>query len=351
MRISIHCMIRSQIAVAGVVATSLVVCSIVEVLAQSSSTSAARDQSSDSSVRMQAVSTQVNCSDRRMYVAAWISNLAFARYTGTRQGSYCVDYPTSGNASTTLGGLECGAWNGHSRHHYVQSGTWVDLPNRDPYLWAGNCQEIACQVLGPEYYWNGSECVYTPGSPIIIATRQGVVYRLTSPAEGVWFDIDGDGAPERVAWTAPDSDIAFLALDRDGDSQITSGNELFGNHTLAGSPNGFDALMKMAMGTNGGIRRGSVSSDDPVFASLLLWTDRNHNGISEPSELQPASRLLSEIGLGYGIHMRRDQFGNLYRFRGWATIRTAPGRNRADGPDEEKRRQRVIYDVIFQILP
>jgi hypothetical protein len=69
--------------------------------------------------------------------------------------------------------------------------------------------------------------------------------------------------------------VAFLALDRDGDGQITSGEELFGNHTLEGSANGFEALQRTAMESNGGVRRGSVSADDPVYAQLLLWTDRN----------------------------------------------------------------------------
>jgi len=318
--------------------------------AQCNSTSSAADQSTNGSVQMHAVSTQINCTDRRMYVSAWISNLAFACYSGSRSGSFCVDYPTSGNASTTIGGLECGAWNGHSRHHYVQSGTWIDLPNRDPVLYAGDCEVIACQQMGPDYYWNGSECVYTPGSPIVIATGKGAVYSFTSAAQGLVFDIDGDGDVEQVAWTSANSDVAFLALDRDGDGRITSGKELFGNHTLPGSPNGFDALMKTAMASNGGVLRGSVSSDDPVYASLLLWTDRNHNGLSEATELRPASELLSEIGLGYGLHMRRDGVGNMFRFRGWATIRTAPGRNAASGPDEEKLRKRVIYDVFLDIL-
>ena len=48
------------------------------------------------------------------------------------------------------------------------------------------------------------------------------------------FDIDGDGVPEQISWTEADSDVAFLALDRDGDGRITSGKELFGNHTLPG---------------------------------------------------------------------------------------------------------------------
>jgi hypothetical protein len=319
------------------------------VQAQCNSTSSAADQSTNGSVRMQAVSTQINCTDRVMYVKGWIENLSFACITGTAQSGYCIANKPDGNASVTLGAQACGPWTGQSRHWYFQGTTLVDLPNRSPALWGGVCNP--CAALGPDYIWNGSTCVYTKGTPIIIATGRSADYRLTSAAEGVAFDIDGDGVPEQVAWTTADSEVAFLALDRDHDGYITSGKELFGSHTLPGSPNGFDALMNMAMETNGGVRRSSVSSDDPIFEKLLLWTDRNHNGISEPSELRPAREVLSDIGLGYTIHTRRDQFGNLFLFQGWATFRTAPGRNRAEDPAEQDRRRRLIYDVAFDIAP
>jgi hypothetical protein len=37
-----------------------------------------------------------------------------------------------------------------------------------------------------------------------------------------------------------------------------------------------------------------VSAADPIYARLLLWTDRNHNGISEPDELA----MLASAGIG-----------------------------------------------------
>jgi hypothetical protein len=98
------------------------------------------------------------------------------------------------------------------------------------------------------------------------------------------------------------------------------------------------------------LKRGSVSSDDPLFARLLLWTDSNHNGISEPSELRAASEFLSDIGLSYENHHRRDGNGNLYRYRGWVHIRTAPGRNRAKAPTEDEERRRQIFDVFLTTL-
>jgi hypothetical protein len=186
-------------------------------------------------------------------------------------------------------------------------------------------------------------------SPIIVATDKNGRYELTSAAEGVAFDIDGDGAVEQVAWTAAGSDVAFLAVDRDGNGLITSGRELFGNNTLRGATNGFAALQQMAAETNGGILRGSVSSDDPLFERLLLWTDANHNGFSELTELRPASESLSDIGLGYTMTDRRDRHGNIFRFQGWAHVRTKPGRNRARGPEEENERRITIWDVYLRV--
>jgi hypothetical protein len=183
-------------------------------------------------------------------------------------------------------------------------------------------------------------------SPIVIATGDSS-YKLTSASDGVLFDMNGDGMREQVAWTKPNAGVAFLALDRDGDGYITSGRELFGNFTIAGESNGFDALARMTMESNGGMKRGSVSSDDPLFARLLLWTDRNHNGVSESDELRPASEILSDIGLGYQTHNRRDGYGNLYKFRGWVHVRTAPGRNKVETPQEDVARRRQIFDVFL----
>jgi len=69
-----------------------------------------------------------------------------------------------------------------------------------------------------EFHW----CV---GSPIIIDT-DGNGFHLTSAENGVRFDINGTGQPIQMAWTAPGSTNAFLALPHEG--VINSGKDLFG---------------------------------------------------------------------------------------------------------------------------
>ena len=187
-----------------------------------------------------------------------------------------------------------------------------------------------CAAQGADYYWNGAECVWTPGSPLIVDTA-GDGYHLTSVANGVLFDLDSDGIPERVAWTRRGTDDAFLAMDRNGNGRIDDGSELFGNYTrvVTGSnvttANGFEALKYLESPLNGavGALDGVIDANDPAWSKLLLWRDLNHNGISEPDELQSVRAAgLAAIGTEYKVRKKVDRFGNEFRQMGrvtWAT--------------------------------
>lgn len=320
--------------------------------AQYSSSANSADQSTAGTLRLQAGTTQQGCSGRTTQVGSWIQGhtSVWPPETFDSQGN-CFVQSGGGNAVVTIFAQGCGAWSGKSNHRYVQGGATTDIElNRTTTLFAGGCEPPPpdCSQYGPDYYWNGYECTNI-ASPIIISTRHGAAYKLTSVADGVLFDLNADGIPEQTAWTAADADIAFLALDQDGDGQITSGRELFGNNTVPGAMNGFDALALMAMEANGGVMRGSVSSIDPLFERLLLWIDRNHDGVSQPSELRPAKEFLSDIGLGYDVSKRRDQFGNRFLFKGWVHLRTRQGRNEAKSQEENDERTRPVWDVYFAV--
>jgi hypothetical protein len=153
-------------------------------------------------------------------------------------------------------------------------------------------------------------CQYTP----IVIDSVGSGFQLTDAAHGVWFDLSGHGTKQLVAWTAADSSNAWLALDVNVNGTIDSGNELFGNSSQFA--NGFLKLAEYDKPENGGNRDGIIDNRDPIFSSLRLWRDTNHNGISEPTELRTLSDSgLKTIELDYRESRREDEYGNVFRYR------------------------------------
>lgn len=176
-----------------------------------------------------------------------------------------------------------------------------------------------CDDGCPNGYFNAGSCCQPQSVSPIIVDVDGSGFRLSSAANGVWFDFFDAGTRMKISWTARNSTNAFLVLDRNGNGRIDNGKELFGNMTpQPSSPdaNGFLALAEYDKPANGGNRDGVINRYDAIFDSLRLWQDLNHNGSSESSE----SRTLSQIGLktlelDYKESRRSDQYGNQFRYR------------------------------------
>jgi len=182
-------------------------------------------------------------------------------------------------------------------------------------------------------------CVNQWASPILLAVGPTADYRLVGPQQGVWFDLNSDGIPERLGWTRPNDWVGFLALDRNHNGIIDNGQELFGNFTPLGNgqtaANGFQALAYWDSPQAGGNGNGWIDPGDAVWANLRVWIDFNHDGISQPNELFTLSQLnISAISTTYSPEMRRDQFANGFRYRGQFIINGLP---------------RWAYDVYFAV--
>ena len=148
------------------------------------------------------------------------------------------------------------------------------------------------------------------------------------------FDFFNTGQPVPMSWTASGADNGFLVLPGP-DGLVHNGTQLFGNMTSqppTDDPNGFRALAVYDEPKNGGNGDGVIDANDEVFASLRVWIDANHDGISQPEELRTLPSLgITSINLKYTEQRRTDQYGNVFRYRGTGDFHV----------------DRVVYDVIL----
>ncbi|RZJ57368.1 MAG: hypothetical protein EON49_15870 [Acidovorax sp.] len=145
--------------------------------------------------------------------------------------------------------------------------------------------------------------VSTGVSTPIVIDLQGDGIETTSFLAGptVLFDIDGDNAIDRTAWLSGKD--AFLAVDKNGNGTIDGVNELFGGPNRG---DGFASLIEFD--SNGD---GSVNQDDERFSELLLWQDKNVDGITDDGELANASIAgLSSISTNYTVQNQTNN-GNI----------------------------------------
>lgn len=205
----------------------------------------------------------------------------------------------------------------------------------DDMMWRG--PSTKCAPTAPQNPDENNTCPGAPGcnSPILLDLAQDK-YVLTSFEDGVRFDLRNEGVRKQTAWTRANAENAFLAMDRDGNGQIDNGAELFGNYTPLRSgklaQNGFEALDELDDN-----RDGVVDAADSAWTALLLWTDRNHDGQSSADELRPiAISAVTAMETDYAMVGKKDQWGNLYRFKSRFQLR---------------ERDHTYYDVFLRSAP
>ena len=149
-------------------------------------------------------------------------------------------------------------------------------------------------------------------SPIIISLHDAAP-DLTNAEGGVLFDLLANGHRKQTSWTKAGESDAFLALDRDGNGRIDNGKELFGGTTDQPSIEGRNGFRALSALDNNNDKR--IDARDSIYAALRLWTDSNHDGLSELSELQSLEQVgIISINLAYKTLSRRDRYGNVLRY-------------------------------------
>lgn len=149
--------------------------------------------------------------------------------------------------------------------------------------------------------------------------------RLTSAAEGVVFDVDSSGTPVKTAWTAAGSDDAFVIVAPQVAGKL-NGSRLLG--TGMSLPDGRrlvnpDRALLAAQGHDLGPdfrpldtpenkrRISTLGPEDPVYGAARVWTDRNHDGRADSTELNTfAEAGVRRINSAFRVRYWKDEHGN-----------------------------------------
>jgi hypothetical protein len=236
-------------------------------------------------------------------------------------------YATWTTTTEWAGDLTCGGQSGFC-YRADDNAHATDDPSVEQGM--GSPRRCIDVVVEPPCEW--SDCDGPPENcPLIVQTDNGP-WRLTGIDNPVAFDIDADGNPDTIGWTAADSGLAFLALDLNRNGSIDSARELFGNHTLlpdgSEAPNGFVALEQYDSNNDA-----VIDQLDAVWPRLLLWIDANHDGKSQAAELRAVSASdIVGLGVQYSSARRHDPSGNLLRYMGKVSV---------------KNSKQPYYDVFF----
>ena len=128
-----------------------------------------------------------------------------------------------------------------------------------------------------------------------------------------YFDLDNDGFGELVGWAGADDGL--LARDLNGNGRIDNGGELFGDTTT----DGFTALASHDSNSDG-----VIDSSDTIWTDLVIWQDKNSDGVTQSDELLSLSSL-NIIGIDVANVVATNINSNAGQITHTGTVTTTTG--------------------------
>lgn len=156
-------------------------------------------------------------------------------------------------------------------------------------------------------------------SPLILDLNKDGVVGTRALSENIYFDHDDSGFKEKTGWV--NSQDGLLVLDKNNNTDIDVGDELFGNQTGLNSgqlaKNGFEALAEYDLNNDG-----VIDAEDEIYQQLQVWRDFNQNAHVDQGELTGLKTIgIQQIDLAYTSAKQVDVNGNYHKQQGqfvWA---------------------------------
>ncbi len=259
------------------------------------------------------------------YLAAEISS---GQLQGARKAKVSICMPENLNQAWNES-IQCRDLNkyvGHSNgsNTFVRLSSDINIQNDQVGITAihnarskGDCgtSKIPCaSVMHPIFGFAAESGAFRNdnASPLVLdLNKNGKIDLLSAWRKGgpVQFDLAGDGEKIRMGWVAAGDGL--LAYDINKNGVIDSGRELFGESTervqrdeVNGKfTNGFLALAQFDRNHDG-----VIDVHDPIFNDLVIWQDRNADGISQSGELMSLAKAgVVSLNLRYQTVSRADQ--------------------------------------------
>jgi hypothetical protein len=192
---------------------------------------------------------------------------------------------------------------------------------------------------------DGESCDKRQSPLIIHLDEEGAKFtgfKLSSPLEGVQFDILGEKsfpvahAKKQISWLTESDSYYFLAKPN-AQGEVLGANELFGNNTRGPdgrfAANGYKALAKFDKDKDK-----MITPNDAVYSELKLWRDDNLDGIAQAGELfSLEEKGVTAIDLRYDKRFKEeDQYGNRTMMK--SVVQTKDGK------------LHLIFDLWFRYL-